>query len=62
MSRFLKIAGEFKYGQVHANSISIYTSPTDSQGGVKGSEFGRQNGKCGGGEEVDELVAKKFVS
>jgi acyl-CoA reductase-like NAD-dependent aldehyde dehydrogenase len=58
MSRFLTISRGLEYGQVHANSISIYTSPTGSQGGVKGSGFGRQNGKWG----LDEFVVEKFVS
>ncbi|KAH5083918.1 hypothetical protein HBH95_036520 [Parastagonospora nodorum] len=58
MSRFMKIARQLEYGQVHANTISIYTSPTGSQGGVKGSGFGRQNGKWG----LTEFVVDKFVS
>ncbi|CAO2650162.1 Nn.00g014540.m01.CDS01 [Neocucurbitaria sp. VM-36] len=58
MSRFLKIAKALEYGQVHANSISVYTSPTGSQGGMKGSGFGRQNGRWG----LDEFVVEKFVS
>jgi acyl-CoA reductase-like NAD-dependent aldehyde dehydrogenase len=58
MSRFLNMSRELEYGQVHANSISVYTSPTGSQGGVKGSGFGRQNGKWG----LDEFVVEKFVS
>lgn len=58
MSRFMKIARQLEYGQVHANTISIYTSPTGSQGGVKSSGFGRQNGKWG----LNEFVVDKFVS
>jgi acyl-CoA reductase-like NAD-dependent aldehyde dehydrogenase len=58
MSRFMSIARELEYGQVHANTISVYTSPTGSQGGVKGSGFGRQNGRWG----LDEFVVEKFVS
>jgi acyl-CoA reductase-like NAD-dependent aldehyde dehydrogenase len=58
MARFMRIARELEYGQVHANSISVYTSPTGSQGGVKGSGFGRQNGKWG----LDEFAVEKFVS
>jgi acyl-CoA reductase-like NAD-dependent aldehyde dehydrogenase len=58
MARFMKIARELEYGQVHANTISVYTSPTGSQGGVKGSGFGRQNGKWG----LEEFVVEKFVS
>jgi acyl-CoA reductase-like NAD-dependent aldehyde dehydrogenase len=58
MARFMRIARDLEYGQVHANSISVYTSPTGSQGGVKSSGFGRQNGKWG----LDEFVVEKFVS
>ncbi|KAH7412025.1 Aldehyde/histidinol dehydrogenase [Phaeosphaeria sp. MPI-PUGE-AT-0046c] len=58
MARFMKIARELEYGQVHANTVSVYTSPTGSQGGVKSSGFGRQNGKWG----LDEFVVEKFVS
>ncbi|CAE7179622.1 hypothetical protein P3342_002405 [Pyrenophora teres f. teres] len=58
MSRFMKLARQLEYGQVHANSISVYTSPTGSQGGVKNSGFGRQNGKWG----LEEFVVEKFVS
>jgi acyl-CoA reductase-like NAD-dependent aldehyde dehydrogenase len=58
MSRFMNMSRELEYGQVHANSISVYTSPTGSQGGVKGSGFGRQNGKWG----LEEFVVEKFVS
>ncbi|KAF2267769.1 ALDH-like protein [Lojkania enalia] len=58
MERTLKIARELEYGQVHANSISVYTSPTGSQGGVKSSGFGRQNAKWG----LEAFVVDKFVS
>ncbi|KAL5395241.1 hypothetical protein PMIN02_004272 [Paraphaeosphaeria minitans] len=58
MERALKMSRELEYGQVHINSISVYTSPTASQGGVKGSGFGRQNGKWG----VEEFLQDKFVS
>jgi acyl-CoA reductase-like NAD-dependent aldehyde dehydrogenase len=58
MARFMKMSRELEYGQVHANSISVYTSPTGSQGGVKGSGFGRQNGQWG----LDEFVVEKFVT
>lgn len=58
MERALNMARDLEYGQVHVNSISVYTSPTASQGGVKGSGFGRQNGKWG----LEEFVVDKFVS
>lgn len=58
MSRFMKMSRQLEYGQVHANSISVYTSPTGSQGGVKGSGFGRQNGKWG----LEAFVVEKFVT
>ncbi|KAF2871490.1 Aldehyde/histidinol dehydrogenase [Massariosphaeria phaeospora] len=58
MERSLKMARELEYGQVHVNSISVYTSPTASQGGVKGSGNGRQNGKWG----LEEFLVDKFVS
>ncbi|KAF2475552.1 ALDH-like protein [Lindgomyces ingoldianus] len=55
MERALRMARELEYGQVHINSISVYTSPTASQGGVKGSGFGRQNAKWG----LEEFVGKE---
>ncbi|KAJ4350401.1 uncharacterized protein N0V89_009022 [Didymosphaeria variabile] len=58
MERALKMSRQLEYGQVHINSISVYTSPTASQGGVKGSGFGRQNGKWG----IEEFLLDKFVS
>ncbi|KAH7115927.1 Aldehyde/histidinol dehydrogenase [Dendryphion nanum] len=58
MERALLMSRELEYGQVHINSISVYTSPTASQGGVKGSGFGRQNAKWG----LEEFVVDKFVS
>jgi len=58
MRRFMKIARQLEYGQVHANTVSVYTSPTGSQGGVKGSGFGRMNGKWG----LEEFVVEKFVT
>ncbi|CAI6342562.1 unnamed protein product [Periconia digitata] len=58
MARGLGIARELEYGQVHVNSITIYTSPTASQGGVKASGWGRMNGGWG----IDEFLTEKFVS
>ncbi|KAF2683164.1 aldehyde dehydrogenase [Lentithecium fluviatile CBS 122367] len=58
MERALNMSRELEYGQVHINSISVYTSPTASQGGVKGSGWGRQNGRWG----LEEFLVDKFVS
>jgi acyl-CoA reductase-like NAD-dependent aldehyde dehydrogenase len=58
MARFLKMSRELEYGQVHANTVSVYTSPTGSQGGVKNSGFGRTNGKWG----LEEFMVEKFVT
>lgn len=58
MERALKMSRELEYGQVHINSISVYTSPTASQGGVKSSGWGRQNGRWG----LEEFLVDKFVS
>ncbi|ORY08374.1 Aldehyde/histidinol dehydrogenase [Clohesyomyces aquaticus] len=58
MEQAVRMARELEYGQVHVNSISVYTSPTASQGGVKGSGFGRQNAKWG----LEKFVVDKFVS
>jgi acyl-CoA reductase-like NAD-dependent aldehyde dehydrogenase len=58
MERALKISRELEYGQVHINSISVYTSPTASQGGMKSSGWGRQNGRWG----IEEFLVDKFVS
>ncbi|KAF2727603.1 ALDH-like protein [Polyplosphaeria fusca] len=58
MERSLLMAKELEYGQVHINSISVYTSPTGSQGGVKGSGFGRQNARWG----LEAFLLDKFVS
>jgi acyl-CoA reductase-like NAD-dependent aldehyde dehydrogenase len=58
MERALKMSRELEYGQVHINSISVYTSPTASQGGVKSSGWGRQNGRWG----IEEFLVDKFVS
>jgi acyl-CoA reductase-like NAD-dependent aldehyde dehydrogenase len=58
MERALRMSRELEYGQVHVNSISVYTSPTASQGGVKSSGWGRQNGRWG----IEEFLVDKFVS
>ena len=58
MGRALKMARELEYGQVHVNSISVYTSPTGPQGGVKGSGWGRQNAGWG----LSEFLQEKFIT
>ena len=58
MGRAMKMARELEYGQVHVNSISVYTSPTGPQGGVKGSGWGRQNAGYG----LREFVVDKLVT
>lgn len=58
LARALRLARELEYGQVHVNAPSVYVSPTGSQGGVKGSGWGRQNAGWG----LGEFGAEKFVS
>ncbi|KAK5698918.1 hypothetical protein LTR97_006567 [Elasticomyces elasticus] len=58
MERALKMGKELEYGQVHVNSISVYTSTTGPQGGVKGSGWGRQNAGWG----LEEFVQEKFIT
>ena len=50
MERAVKMGRELQYGQVHVNSISVFTSWTGPQGGVKGSGWGRQNAVCESGD------------
>lgn len=47
MERGLLMARELEYGQVHINSVTEYASPTEPQGGVKGSGWGRENSSWG---------------
>lgn len=58
MERGLKIGKELEYGQVHINSVSVYTSWTGPQGGVKGSGWGRQNAHWG----LDQFMVDKFIT
>ena len=58
MERALKMGRELEYGQVHVNSISVYTSWTGPQGGVKGSGWGRQNAHWG----LEEFLQEKFIT
>ncbi|KAK5133523.1 hypothetical protein LTR08_007660 [Meristemomyces frigidus] len=58
MERALKMGQELEYGQVHVNSISVFTSWTGPQGGVKGSGWGRQNAHWG----IDEFLKEKFIT
>lgn len=58
MERGLKMARELEYGQVHMNMISLYVDARGSQGGVKGSGWGRQNASYG----LSEFLVEKFIS
>lgn len=58
MERAVKIGRELEYGQVHINSISVFTSWTGPQGGVKGSGWGRQNAAWG----LNEFLKEKFIT
>ena len=58
MERAVKMGRELEYGQVHVNSISVFTSWTGPQGGVKGSGWGRQNASWG----LNEFLKEKFIS
>ncbi|KAI9694476.1 MAG: hypothetical protein M1822_000092 [Bathelium mastoideum] len=58
LAKGLKIARELEYGQVHINSMTVFTASTGSQGGVKGSGWGRQNAGWG----LHEFLVEKFVS
>lgn len=58
MERAIRIGQELEYGQVHINSISVYTSWTGPQGGVKGSGWGRQNARWG----IEEFLKEKFIT
>lgn len=58
MERAIKMGRELEYGQVHVNSISIFTSWTGPQGGVKGSGWGRQNAGWG----LEEFLQEKFIT
>lgn len=58
MERAIKMGRELEYGQVHVNSISVFTSPTGPQGGVKGSGWGRQNSRWG----LEEYLQEKFIT
>ncbi|KAK4556681.1 hypothetical protein LTR86_006252 [Recurvomyces mirabilis] len=58
MERAIKMGRELEYGQVHINSISVFTSWTGPQGGVKGSGWGRQNASWG----LEEFLQEKFIT
>ncbi|GAB1737481.1 hypothetical protein NU219Hw_g1619t1 [Hortaea werneckii] len=58
MERALKMGRELEYGQVHVNSITVFTSWTGPQGGVKGSGWGRQNARWG----MEEFLQEKFIT
>ncbi|PNS20359.1 Aldehyde dehydrogenase [Sphaceloma murrayae] len=60
LERGIKIGRELEYGQVHINSITVFTSATGPQGGRSGksSGWGRQNAMYGLNEYLDE----KFIT
>jgi acyl-CoA reductase-like NAD-dependent aldehyde dehydrogenase len=58
LSRALKMASEMDYGQVHVNTSTLFVNPFATQGGCKGSGWGRQNSKWG----LEEFLEEKFVS
>ncbi|KAI9709253.1 MAG: hypothetical protein M1820_003373 [Bogoriella megaspora] len=58
LARGINIARELEYGQVHINSMTVFTASTGSQGGVKGSGWGRMNAGWG----LSEFLVEKFVS
>ncbi|KAJ5998942.1 ALDH-like protein [Penicillium sp. IBT 35674x] len=58
MERGLKLGRELEYGQVHLNFVTLYTSPTGPQGGVKGSGWGRQNAIWG----IQEFLEDKSIT
>ncbi|KAK3060857.1 hypothetical protein LTS18_007543 [Coniosporium uncinatum] len=58
LERGIKVGRELEYGQVHCNSITVYTSPTGPQGGRKGSGWGRQNAEWG----IEEFLVEKFIT
>lgn len=58
LGRALKIADQLEYGQVHINTSTLFVGPFASQGGMKGSGWGRQNSRWG----VEEFLEEKFVS
>lgn len=58
LGRALAIADQLEYGQIHFNTSTLFVGPFASQGGVKGSGWGRQNSRWG----VEEFLEEKFVS
>ncbi|KAG8623103.1 hypothetical protein KVT40_008079 [Elsinoe batatas] len=60
LERGIKVGRELEYGQVHINSITVFTSATGPQGGRSGksSGWGRQNAMWGLNEYLDE----KFIT
>ena len=58
LARGLQVARELEYGQVHINSMTVFTWFTGPQGGNKGSGWGRQNAQWG----FEEFVQSKFVT
>ncbi|GAB7341355.1 hypothetical protein MBLNU457_7615t1 [Dothideomycetes sp. NU457] len=60
LERGLRAAREIECGQVHINSITVYTSPFGPQGGRSGrqSGWGRQNAMWG----IEEYLDEKFIT
>ncbi|TKX23506.1 aldehyde dehydrogenase-like protein 6 [Elsinoe australis] len=60
LERGIKVGRELEYGQVHINSITVFTSATGPQGGRTGksSGWGRQNAMYGLNEYLDD----KFIT
>ena len=54
----LRVAKELEYGQVHINTITEFDEASAPIGGVKGSGWGRNNGKYG----LREFLVEKTVT
>ena len=54
----LKVARRLEYGQVHINTMTLYDEANAPIGGIKGSGWGRNNGKYG----LREFLIEKTIS
>ena len=54
----LRVARQLEYGQVNVNTITEFDEASAPIGGVKGSGWGRNNGKFG----LREFLVEKMVS